>query len=408
MPAHASPCRPFHLSGWPTLALVLWGLVVAGGLTRALVKPTPGQVGIYSVYADAGRHWLAGAPLYPRADGWDTFLYSPGIATFFIPFSFLPDVVASGLWRLTLGLVFLLALDRWSRAALPRALDARQRALLFLLVLPLAATTVLTGQMGGIVAAAILLALAAAAEERWNGAAAAVVLACLIKVYPIAVALLLAVCYPRRLALRLLLASLVGLALPFLLQRPSYVVEQYLGWLSLLRGSDRLEWPLFIANRNLSLLFRVWLTPLSHGTHLASQLLAAAAVAALCLAHRRRGWSRRRVLLTILGLAGCWMTLFGPVVESYTYILVGPSLAWMLLQAWQQPRSWLYRGVLLTSWGIFTAASAAVWFGNTIHLHSMGPHPLAGLLLLGCLLCDVARDLRAAPAAPAARTPLAA
>ena len=81
-----------------------------------------------------------------------TLLTNGAIADFECAFS--RYVVGSGLWRLSLGGVFLLALDRWSRSALPRHLDSGQRALLSLLVLPLAATTILSGQMG---AGAVLL-----------------------------------------------------------------------------------------------------------------------------------------------------------------------------------------------------------------------------------------------------------
>jgi hypothetical protein len=396
MPDSTECCpRFFRAPDWRTLAVFIWGLVLAAGLVRAPVNPTPAQVGIYAVYAEAGRHWLAGAPLYPKGDGWDVFPYSPLIATLFVPGSFLPDDVGSGLWRLALGVVFLLALSRWARSALPGALDVNQRAILALLLLPLAAPTVLTGQMGGLVAAAILVTMAAAAEGRWNLSAAAVVFACLLKVYPVSVALLLALCYPRRMGLRLLVAGAVGASLPFLLQRPGYVAEQYAGWVRLMHGSDRLNWPLDIANRNLSLLFRVWLTPFSHEVHLASQLAAAASVAGLCLLLRRRGLPRPHLLLAVLGLAGCWMTLFGPVVESYTYILVAPTLAWMVWRSWQEPRAWPYRAVLLASWAIFTAAAVAVWFTKTTPLYRIGPHPVAGLLLLGCILWDALRELRA-------------
>jgi hypothetical protein len=384
-------------NGWRVVAVLLWGTILVGTFLRSVVRPMPAQIGIYSVYVDAGRHWLAGLPIYAAHDGWDVFPYSPGIAVLFIPGSVLEDWLGSGLWRVAVGVVYLYALGWWALRALSRDLGVGGRNLLYLLVIPLAATTVLAGQMGGLVAAAILVGVTAAAEERWTLSAVSLVLACLLKVYPISVALLVAICYPRRMGVRLLIAGLAGLALPFLFQRPDYVLDQYAGWVHLLSGSDRLNWPLNIANRNLTLLFRVWLAPLSHSVHLASQLLAAAAVAALCLAYHWRGWSRRRVLLVILGLSGCWMTLFGPVVESYTYILIGPTLGWMLLQAWQEPRSWLYRAVLASSWAVFTAAGIAIWFPNTIHLHNLGPHPLAGLLLLGCLVWDVGRDLRMPP-----------
>jgi hypothetical protein len=272
---------------------------------------------------------------------------------------------------------------------------------LFLLVIPLTASTVLAGQPGGLVAAAVLLTVAAAAEERWTVAALFAVAGCLIKVYPVAVALLLAVTWPRRIAVRLVVVGLLGLAVPFLFQSPGYVADQYARWFHLLGHGDRHDWALNTANRNLSLLFRVWLVPLDRTLHLALQVASAAGAAGLCLAGQRRGWPRRRLLLNLLGLAGCWMTLFGPVVESYTYILIGPTLAWMLLEAWERRRPLLDRGLLAVSWGIFTAASAAVWFGNTTWLHNLGPHPLAGSLLLLALLRDLWGQF-AAPSEPSA------
>jgi hypothetical protein len=383
------------LDGWQRLAVVLWVVILAGSFGRGVLSPTSRHIGIYAVYAEAGRNWLAGAPVYPPQDGWDAFPYSPIVAVFLVPWGALPDALGSGLWRLFLGAVYLGSLAWWARAALPRALTRGERGLLFLLVIPVTAPTMLNGQAGGLVIGMILLALAAAAEERWNWASAFAVLACLIKAYPVAVALLLAVTYPRRMAPRLLAAGALALAVPFLCGHPGYVLDQYAGWLHLLRSSDRLAWPLEMANRNLSLLFRVWLVPLSRHLHLGLQLAAAAGVAGLCLAGRRAGWPHRRLLLAVLGLAGCWMTLFGPVVESFTYILVGPTLAWMVIEARHQGRSVVYRGLLGASWSIFTAATAAIWFPQTIHFHSVGPHPVAGTLLLGCLLVDLCMDLRA-------------
>src|SRR5262249_46598301 len=128
------------------------------------------------------------------------------------------------------------------------------------------------------------------------------------------------------------------------------------------------------------------------GQHTALQLLAAAGAAVVCLAARLRGWPARQLLLGLFGLAGCWMTLFGPFVESYTYILIGPTLAVMLYDAIRERRPLLYRALLAASWGIFTAAAVAVWFMRTTPLYNLGPHPLAGLLLLAALIWDLGRQ----------------
>src|SRR5262249_19778977 len=133
---------------------------------------------------------------------------------------------------------------------------------LFLLVLPLAIGNLNNGQSNVLVIGLIVTALAAVTDGRWHLASACVAAACLFKVFPIAVGLLLALLYPRRFAGRLVVALVLGAALPFLLQRPEYVAEQYAGWLRHMGGDDRQTWPVLTTYRDLRLLFRVWLTPL--------------------------------------------------------------------------------------------------------------------------------------------------
>src|SRR5437016_12914 len=87
------------------------------------------------------------------------------------------------------------------------------------------------------------------------------------------------------------------------------------------------------------------------------------------------------------------MTVFGFAAESSTYILLAPSLAWAVMEA-RLDRSgrWLSGG-LLVSYGLFLAAEVAVWFPIGRQFHSLGPHPLAALLLLICLLIAERRRL---------------
>lgn len=377
---------------WQRLAVGLWAVILVAGFSRSLLLPARGDLMIYSKCTEAARWWTSGHALYPQEWTWEMFPYSPAVAVLFVPLSALPDTVGIGFWRLGIGLSYLLAFYWWMTACLDGPLSDRKKAVLFLLVIPLTAATVIVGQAGGLVSAAVLASLAAAASGRWNWCAVFAVVACLLKAYPIAVALLLGVCYPQRLGLRLLLFGALGFGLPFLFQRPAYVTEQYSGWLNLLSHNDRLDWRLEYANRNLSLLFRVWWTPLTQAQNTAIQLLAAAGTALVCLGARWQGWPTRRVLFSLLGLSGCWMTLFGPFVEAYTYILIGPTLASMLLDAYADPRPFFYRALLVASWTIFATAAAAVWFVRTTPLYNLGPHPLAGILLLAALAWELGRQ----------------
>ncbi len=375
---------------WRRLAFFFWVALLVGSCGRCLFGRTDRDTGLFALYAQAGRHWLAGADLYAAKDGWEQYPYGPPAAVCLVPYSVLPPRLGNVLWRLTLGGVYLLALRRWSRMAVPVPLTRTQQALVYLLVLPVTATTMLDGQAGALVAASVLFTVAAAGEERWGVAAAAATVGCLLKAYPVSLLLLLVAAYPRRAALPAAGALLAGLAMPFLFQRPGYVLDQYFGWVGLMAASDRQGWVIDIANRDVALLFRAWGTPLSRPAWLAAQLATAAGAATLCVAARRAGWPRRTLLVTLQALAVCWMTLFGPVVESFTYILVGPTLAWYLVEAWQSRRAWPYRGLLAASWAVFASATLAVVFMHSIRYHRLGPHPVAGLLLLAAILADAA------------------
>jgi hypothetical protein len=107
---------------------------------------------------------------------------------------------------------------------------------------------------------------------------------------------------------------------------------------------------------------------------------------------RWAGRGQRPLLVTVLALGCCWMTLFGPATESCTYILLAPSLAWALLDAWSRPNGQALRAGLLASFVLFTVTEAAVWFPGVRSFHALGPHPLAALIFLICQLGTELRD----------------
>jgi hypothetical protein len=433
-------------------ARVVWIVVLAASCGRVLLCDSEKQQGVYLLHQEAGRHWLAGEAVYPDQAGWGAFPYGPLTAVFLTPFAVLPQGVGNALWRLCTISLYVTALRRWSRVCL--ALPADRFGLLALLVLPVTAPTMLNGQIGGLVVSLLLLAAADAVEERWTRSAAFAALAGIIKVYPLAFGLLLAAVFPRRYTFRLALAVLACLALPFCFQRPEYVLDQYAGWFHLLRSADGNPWYVGVANRNVALLFQAVGHPVPFALYRLAELGAATAAAGVCVVLRaqnrpigtRRKWiarhpppplqsistscnpcnacnesppdslyaansataspgyegtCRRLLVRFAFGLAGCWMTLFGPGTESFTYILVGPTLAALLVADLDRRAGQLYRLMLGGSWALFTAASVCVWIRHGTWILDLGPHPLAGVLLLTCLLIDGRRS-----SAPRGTSPL--
>jgi hypothetical protein len=429
---------------WVRLAVAAWLIVLAAICGRCGLRPRSHT--LYTTWAGAGHDWVIGRDLYRNTWEWhqDQFRYSPLVAVILVPFSYLPEGLGGVVWRLLNAAVLLGGFAWWLRAAAPRRTTPREQAVLFLLMLPLSLGSLNNGQPNPLVIGLLLLALAAFGRDRWNLAAVCVMLAVALKVYPIAVGLLLVAVYPRRFALRLLLATLIGLAVPFLCQHWHYVQAQYGLWYHKLGGDDRKGWPSHMAYRDLWLLLRVSRVKISPGAYTALQLATAAGAALLCVA-ARRGLDRRQVLLAVLALGSCWMTLVGPATESCTYVMVAPVLAWAALTAvrapWQrwgmtaggsQPWPAAVRWMPAASWWLFLVTVLAGltagppttpdpnrhplrevvdairhgWPPATNQVHALGLHPLAGLLLTAAYAVVILRALwppgpAAAPAADA-------
>src|SRR5262249_55580391 len=169
----------------------------------------------------AGADWEAGRDLYRtswNADQ-DQFRYSPLTAVLLVPFHHLPLRLGGVVWRWLNAGVLLAGFGWWLRTA-PVVRTARQQGILFLLLTPLSLSSLNNGQPNPLVIGLLLAALAAAARDRWTLAAGFVGLATTIKLYPLAIGLLLVAAYPRRFTLRLLLMLALAAVLPFACQPP--------------------------------------------------------------------------------------------------------------------------------------------------------------------------------------------
>ncbi len=381
--------------GWIRTAVLVWSLIVAVVCVRAAVQPYKRT--LFTTWEQAGADWEQGHDLYRRS--WspdqDQFRYSPLTAMLLVPFHHLPIRLGGVVWRLLNAAVLLGGFALWLRAApLPRT--PRQQAVLFLLLAPLSLSSLNNGQPNPLVIGLLLAALAAVDKERWSLAAGLVALATAVKVYPLALGLLLAAVYPRRFTLRLLLALALAATLPFAFQHRDYVYSQYIQWLHRLGKDNRWDWPLHMAYRDLWLLIRLFHVPLTPRGYLGVQLASAAGCAALCLAARLRGWPRRDVLAVVLVLGTCWMTLCGPATESSTYILLAPALAWTVQRAESERWPWLLGLMTRMALVLFLFCVVRGLWPGVNRIHALGLQPQAALLLCLAYVMVLVRELRMA------------
>jgi hypothetical protein len=386
---------------WEILALCVWLAFFAGIVARLTWQRGKGDV--YPIFVSAAHHWGLGEDLYGPSEGRDVYRYSPIVAASFTPLALLPDRLGTVLWRLLNASIFLAALCWWSKTTWTCDGTRSRRAILCLLVVPLAIGNLNNGQSNMLVIGLLVAGVAAFAEERWSLAAGSVAVACLIKVYPISVGMLMALLAPRRFLPRFALVLAAGIVLPFLLQDPQYVWNQYAAWLHHMRTDNRQLLPIDLWYRDLRLLCAVGHIPLTARGYLVIQLATAAAAAALCLAGRRQGWETRPLLSLLLALGCCWMTVFGSATESCTYIILAPSLCGALVTSWDEPRNrrqaWLW-----ASAGIFLVTQMSVWFRSGTIIRNLGLQPLAALFFLAYVLADawhrLTADLGQVPVAP--------
>ncbi len=366
---------------WVRAAALVWAIVLAVVCVRSAVQPR--ERSLYYTWLTAGQDWSEGSPLlYQRTEtrSLDVFRYSPLVAALLTPLQFLDERSGNVLWRLLNAGVFLGGFAYWLRQRLP-ADAGRLHGILFLLAVPLSLGSLNNGQPNPLVIGLLLFAVAAAGDSRWTFAAVCVALACALKVYPIAVGLLLVVAYPRQLSWRLALSLLAVLLLPYLCQRPEYVTEQYAQWFQRLGADDRSNFPLDRAYRDLWQLVRLTHLPIGRPGYVGIQLGVAAACAALCAAGRWAGFDRTRLGTTVLALGTCWMMLCGPATESCSFVQLAPALAWAVVSAFREPWPLALRWLPLASFALFMAGVLAGLTPATAQIHGLGVQPLAALLL---------------------------
>jgi alpha-1,2-mannosyltransferase len=326
--------------------------------------------------------------------GGSKFLYSPLVAAWFAPFSFLSENIAGILWRLFSGAILISALYIAAKAVWPRPGESRKALLALLALLPLAVDNLNNGQANPLVLALMLFSTSLALQKRWLVCGLCIGVAAYFKIYPLTLGLLLTALFPRQLSWRLALSIIALFALSFLLQRPSYVIGQYVNWFTHLGSINRRSVGEFGTWRDVYFLLRVAGIPITPRFWIPVEIFSGVCVAAFCIWGVYRNWQTGRLIFAALALGCAWMVLFGPATEAASYILLAPALIYGLLQSWAAPFSnWIRVGITTAYLGLIAASISDSWLHLKAHLvYARSFQPIFGLIFLATVAAWLVTD----------------
>lgn len=297
---------------------------------RPLLAADPTHNNVYlTVFAPAARAFAAQRDLY--SGGSDVFRFPPIAAALLLPFEMCGDRLGSSLWRVLNWAVLLLGIRAAFRSGFPFAHSRGERAVVLLVCGVAGIGSLNNGQANALILGLLLLATTGMLRGLQTKPMTAVSLCTAFKVYPLVYGLVLAALRPRLLP-SLAAGVLLVLLLPFALRQPDWVMEQYRALIHALAGEDRTG-DIASAYRDLRLVTAAFGAPMPDLLFRILQVSCGGAIPALCLLLRRNGASPIRVLESAFSLTMCWMLLLGPSTEHVTYVLLGPVLAWGLVQS---------------------------------------------------------------------------
>jgi hypothetical protein len=256
-------------------------------------------------------------PLYLNSG----FYYFPQFIFFFMPFHCLPFLPGDVLWR-----VVSVALLFWGLRRIVNSTDLLKDERFFLYASLVAISSAVgalrNGQANLIFGALGLHAAASVARSRWWSASLCLIGALVIKPLGL-VMLVLALIVYGPIAWRLALGLIIFLTVPFLFADPTYVITEYRqSVLRLLTSSLNTE------HRFAD--FNGLLRSIGFGlTGVSSQIVrigAGIVTMVLWVVSAKRTSEPDRALL-LMGLAGTYLTLFNPMTQGNSYVIVGPVIA---------------------------------------------------------------------------------
>lgn len=344
-------------------ALALWAVLAVAVCVKTFVLG--GEHSVYPQFAGGSRHWWADMSLYAdysKTENMDGYRYSPAFAVAFTPFYLLPDRLGLIAWNLlSMGLL------AWALHVLVRDVLAEPQwhtaeGAFLTLTLAGSAVGIWSGQSNAILPALIALGLAVIVRQRWWTASFLLAVPVFIKIWPIAIVLLLMACWPRQLIGRFVTVCVALTLVPFLTRPPSIVVWQYQEWYLALTGpfqgrwaGYRDAWTIWEQLGPMLGLQPDWNNAAQHHVYTAMQLSTALIVLGWCLWQRRRAPSSGHVLMLIFSMWAAWQLLFGPATEQLTYGIIAPATSWAVLVSFAEKKAkWL----TIAAWAMLTLLPA--------------------------------------------------
>jgi alpha-1,2-mannosyltransferase len=430
---------------WLKIAYLLWiifAIVVCGRIIVQAISHPQQHLDhtVYPILAEGSIRWWADLPLHGLIEELqDIYRYSPTFAVLFTPFACLPEWLGACLWGLLSIGVFVAAMRVLSRELLPGKWTVDRQGVFLGLTLLGAMSGIHSGQSNALLVALVIFAMQAIKYQRWWMASFLLAIPVFIKLWPLAVVLLLAACFPKQLFWRFVLVAIAFALLPFLTRPPSVVIGQYQEWYASLTGPQQHRWP---GIRD-AWTIREQLGNAFHGTPVAPgkiesipkaipgrgyqvlQLTSALAVLGWCLwqkrrllsgamptlvvgmregpensqhAHGKRGHGTEQgtgyfiypvgeLLTAILSIWVSWQLLFGPGSEQITYGIIAPSAAWAVMASFRQRNDDLNsvrarcRRLFHRGWTIFTWLILGLFGMGDIENPFIKLHPAATMLL---------------------------
>lgn len=327
---------------WLKRVMILWIVLLVAVSVKTLTQN--GQRMVYPVFFEGARDWWRGAPVYEQHLGMDRFRYTPTFALLVSPFAAWPDRLGGILWHVASVVAVVAGLRCLARHVIPGGLSQSEEPWFFALVLVNSVRGIWSGHNNAFLLAAILFAAAAVARKQWWRAALLLALPVFIKLWPLALMMLLAACWPRQLIGRFLVVVAALAAAPLLTQSPSLVLTHYRDWIGMLRETSTIRWPGYCDA------WTMWeslgLTVNAH-VYLGVQLAGALAALAWCVRHHRRSVPSEQSLMGICAAWVCWQLLLGPGVEKLTYLVIAPFTSWAVVESFRRRER---RGLAVAAW----------------------------------------------------------